>query len=60
MGELADELLGYKGPESKSVCVAFGEKSASSRGESEIAVLSPFPKETSRNPKGVHCFLLVL
>lgn len=60
MGELGDELLGYKGPESKSVCVAFGEKSASFRGESAIPVLSPFPEKIGRNPKGFHCFLPVL
>lgn len=56
-GELVYELLGYKEPESRSACIAFGKKPASVRGESQSPISDPFPKKR-RTPKQFHCFLL--
>lgn len=56
VGELVFELLHYKGPESKSVCLAFGKKSASFRGELLKSPSEPISKENKEKPGAVSLF----
>lgn len=56
VGELVCELLRSKEPESKSVCVAFGKKSASFGGELLNSISEPISKENKEKPRTVSLF----
>lgn len=56
VGELVYELLRYKEPERKSVCIAFSKKSASFRGELLNSISEPISKENKEKPRTVPLF----